>query len=101
MVEGLPAFLLAAIALAGSPGPATLSLTATGAAFGARRGAAYLAGMALGVWADEDEVAEAWSPKLVIEPQATDARRRSTRTRWLAARERSLGSIPELSGLDF
>ena len=49
MVEGLPAFLLAAVALAGSPGPATLSLTATGAAFGARRGAAYLAGIVVGM----------------------------------------------------
>jgi len=48
-VEGLPAFLLAAVALAGSPGPATLSLTATGAAFGARRGAAYLAGIVVGM----------------------------------------------------
>src|ERR1700682_1770043 len=49
MVEGLAAFLLAAVALAGSPGPATLSLTATGAAFGARRGAAYLAGLVIGM----------------------------------------------------
>ena len=49
MVEGLAAFLLAAVALAGSPGPATLSLTATGAAFGARRGAAYLAGIVVGM----------------------------------------------------
>ncbi len=48
-MEGLPAFLLAAVALAGSPGPATLSLTATGAAFGARRGAAYLAGIVVGM----------------------------------------------------
>lgn len=49
VVEGLPAFLLAASALAGSPGPATLSLTATGAAFGARRGIAYLAGIVIGM----------------------------------------------------
>jgi threonine/homoserine/homoserine lactone efflux protein len=48
-MDGLPAFLLAAVALAGSPGPATLSLTATGAAFGARRGAAYLAGIVIGM----------------------------------------------------
>jgi threonine/homoserine/homoserine lactone efflux protein len=48
-MEALPGFLLAALALAGSPGPATLSLTATGAAFGARRGAAYLAGIVIGM----------------------------------------------------
>lgn len=42
-------FLLAAVALAGSPGPATLSLTATGAAFGARRGVGYLAGIVVGM----------------------------------------------------
>ena len=35
-------FLLAGFALAGSPGPATLSLAATGAAFGARRGLGYM-----------------------------------------------------------
>jgi threonine/homoserine/homoserine lactone efflux protein len=50
-VEGLPGFLLAAVALVGSPGPATLSLTATGAAFGARRGVAYLAGIVVGMLA--------------------------------------------------
>jgi glycerol kinase len=64
-------------------------------------GAAYLAGMALGVWADEDEVAAAWTPQRVVEPRTGDARRASERTRWLSARDRSLKSIPELSGLDF
>ena len=48
-MDALPGFVLAALALAGSPGPATLSLTATGAAFGARRGAAYLAGIVVGM----------------------------------------------------
>ena len=48
-MDGLSAFLLAALALAGSPGPATLSLTATGAAFGAGRGIAYLAGIVVGM----------------------------------------------------
>jgi glycerol kinase len=64
-------------------------------------GAAYLAGMALGVWADEDEVAAAWVPQRVVEPRLGDARRAATRTRWLAARDRALRSVPELSGLDF
>jgi threonine/homoserine/homoserine lactone efflux protein len=36
-------------ALAGSPGPNTLSLAATGAAFGARRGLSYLLGLLVGM----------------------------------------------------
>ena len=42
-------FVLAGLALAGSPGPATLSLAATGAAFGARRGIGYMTGINLGM----------------------------------------------------
>jgi threonine/homoserine/homoserine lactone efflux protein len=37
-----------ALAIMGSPGPATISLTATGAAFGVRRSARYLAGIVAG-----------------------------------------------------
>jgi threonine/homoserine/homoserine lactone efflux protein len=48
-MEGLFGFVLAGFALLGSPGPATLSLAATGAAFGARRGFGYLAGIAFGM----------------------------------------------------
>lgn len=48
-MEGLPGFLLAAVALAGSPGPATLSLAASGAAFGVRRVMAYLVGNVVGM----------------------------------------------------
>jgi len=48
-MEVLPGFLLAGIALAGSPGPATLSLAAAGAAFGARRVVGYLAGIVVGM----------------------------------------------------
>jgi threonine/homoserine/homoserine lactone efflux protein len=48
-VEGLLAFVLAGFALAGSPGPATLSLAATGAAFGARRGLGYMTGIVIGM----------------------------------------------------
>lgn len=50
-MDGLAGFLLAGIALTGSPGPATLSLTATGAAFGPRRGLFYGAGITLGMLA--------------------------------------------------
>ena len=48
-MEGLLAFVLAGFALAGSPGPATLSLAATGAAFGARRGLGYMSGIVIGM----------------------------------------------------
>lgn len=48
-MEGLLGFVLAGIALAGSPGPATLSLAATGAAFGAREGLVYAAGITIGM----------------------------------------------------
>lgn len=48
-MEGLFGFVLAGLALAGSPGPATLSLAATGAAFGARQGLVYAAGITSGM----------------------------------------------------
>jgi threonine/homoserine/homoserine lactone efflux protein len=48
-MDALPAFILAGLALAGSPGPANLSLAATGAAFGARRGLGYLVGLTIGM----------------------------------------------------
>ncbi|HZS81258.1 MAG TPA: LysE family translocator [Stellaceae bacterium] len=48
-MDALLGFVLAAFALAGSPGPATLSLAATGAAFGARRGLGYMMGIIAGM----------------------------------------------------
>jgi glycerol kinase len=64
-------------------------------------GAAYLAGMAIGVWADEDEVAAMWRPAAVVEPRSTDAARAQRRDRWLAARGRALAQVPELTTLEF
>ena len=40
--ESVAAFVIAAFALTGSPGPATLGLSATGAAFGLRRSLALM-----------------------------------------------------------
>jgi threonine/homoserine/homoserine lactone efflux protein len=40
--------VLTALAIMGSPGPATVSLTATGSAFGVRRSLAYLSGIVVG-----------------------------------------------------
>jgi glycerol kinase len=64
-------------------------------------GAAYLAGIALGMWADEDDVAAAWKPASVVEPRSSEAKRSATRARWMAARERAMGTVPELSALEF
>jgi len=50
-MKDLPGFLLAGVALTGSPGPATLGLAAAGAAFGIRRSLALLAGILIGVLA--------------------------------------------------
>lgn len=48
-MDGWMGFLVTAIALAGSPGPATVSLSATGAAFGIRGGIGYMAGIIAGM----------------------------------------------------
>jgi len=48
MISDLFLLWLAAFPLMGSPGPATLSLTAMGAAFGTRRSLSYLIGIILG-----------------------------------------------------
>ena len=59
-------------------------------------GAAYLAGMAVGLWRDEAEVAEAWIPGRVVEPG-----RRPDRDRWRQAVERAKGTVPELTAVQF
>jgi threonine/homoserine/homoserine lactone efflux protein len=48
-MEGWLGFILAGFALAGSPGPSNLSLSAIGAAFGARKGLAFVAGIVAGL----------------------------------------------------
>lgn len=50
-MEALLPLLLAALPLVGSPGPATMSLAATGAAFGVRAALPYLTGIVLGTGA--------------------------------------------------
>ncbi|MGH9088554.1 MAG: FGGY family carbohydrate kinase [Acidimicrobiales bacterium] len=64
-------------------------------------GAGYLAGMAVGTWRDEDDVAGAFVPRRVVEPALTAAARDNQRARWLAARQRAEATIPELSGISF
>ncbi len=64
-------------------------------------GAAFLAGMATGVWAGEEDVAAAWVPRVEVLPTRTDAEHQAARQRWLQARSRAEGAVPELSGIDF
>ena len=59
-------------------------------------GAAFLAGLAIGTWKDEDDIAATWKPTTVVSPSGP-----SRRERWLAARERARAWVPELSSLDF
>jgi threonine/homoserine/homoserine lactone efflux protein len=44
------ALVVTSLAIMGSPGPATISLTAAGSAYGFRRSLGYLAGIAAGTW---------------------------------------------------
>ncbi len=64
-------------------------------------GAGYLAGMATGLWAGPDEICDDWSPAAVVDPRHDEAARSETRAAWLRARDRALGTIPELSSIDF
>jgi len=59
-------------------------------------GAAYLAGLATGMWSSLDEIADAWRPRVTVEPG-----RRLDREQWAAAVTRAAGWIPDLSALDF
>ncbi len=64
-------------------------------------GAGFLAGLATGTWTDEDDVAAAYAPARTVEPERSAPERAARRERWLAARERAMATIPELSGIDF
>ena len=59
-------------------------------------GAAFLAGLATGTWADEDEVAATWQARTIVDPV-----RRPRRERWREACLRAQGWVPELSAIDF
>ena len=64
-------------------------------------GAAYLAGLATGVWNGIDDIAASWEPATVVEPRSTDDERLEARSRWARAVSGATGWIPELSALDF
>jgi glycerol kinase len=64
-------------------------------------GAAYMAGLELGVWRDEEDVAASWRPRQVVDPKLDEDPRTALRERWLAARDRARQTIPELSAVQF
>lgn len=64
-------------------------------------GAGLLAGLAIGTYASEDDLAATFTPRRTVEPRTDDATRAHRRERWLAARARSEATIPELSGISF
>ena len=64
-------------------------------------GAGFLAGMAVGTWSDEEDVAAAYTSRATVEPSRSASERAGRRERWLAARQRAEGAIPELSGITF
>ena len=61
---------------------------------GTALGAAVLAGKALGQWSSWPEVADSWSPRAVVEPQAA-----VDRDRWRDAVQRAARWYPELSDI--
>ncbi|HLF41717.1 MAG TPA: FGGY-family carbohydrate kinase, partial [Acidimicrobiia bacterium] len=64
-------------------------------------GAAFLAGMAAGVWADEADTASRFQPRRVVEPALARDHREELRARWADALDRCGGWVPELSAIHF
>jgi glycerol kinase len=64
-------------------------------------GAAYLAGLAVGIWPDEAAVAAGYRPRRVVEPSVSEDTRLEARARFAAAVERCGGWVPELSAIEF
>ena len=56
-------------------------------------GAALLAGLAVGLWKDMDEIRAIWSMDLSLEPQMTEPERKKVLTGWHKAVERSMNWI--------
>ena len=59
-------------------------------------GAAYAAGLALGAWADDHEIAETWRPAQIVEPGKP-----LDRERWAETLHRAERWFPELSAISF
>jgi len=64
-------------------------------------GAGLLAGLAVGTYRSTDELASVYTPRHVVEPRGDEPTRSAARERWLEARHKAEGTIPELSGISF
>ena len=64
-------------------------------------GAAYLAGLAVGVWADEADVRRAVPAAGAGEPARVEEQRSADRARWRAAVDACREWVPELSAIQF
>jgi glycerol kinase len=64
-------------------------------------GAGLLAGLAIGSYASEEELAATFTPRRTVEPRNDDTERARTRERWLLARSKAEATIPELTGISF
>lgn len=88
-----PTFVQALADLSGRPVAVSPVVEAT------TLGAAFLAGLAVGVWASVDDGGALWRPAAVVEPGPVG--RTAERAQWAVALQRAGQWIPELSALDF
>jgi glycerol kinase len=63
------------------------------------RGAAFLAGLAVGTWSGWDDIAATWTPRAVVEPSGPGPS--LDRDKWRDACDRAAGWFPELSAIGF
>jgi glycerol kinase len=63
-------------------------------------GAAFMAGLGVGVWSDLHDIDDLWQPAHVVEP-TPDIDHAAQRERWRDALDRAAGWHSELSALDF
>jgi glycerol kinase len=89
-MSGNPTFVQALADAAGRPVEVSPEREAT------TRGAGFLAGLAVGIWSDWDDIAATWRPATVVEPA-----RALDRDRWREAVERASGWEPDLSAISF
>lgn len=63
-------------------------------------GAAFMAGLGVGIWDDIHDLDDVWRPSHVVHPSA-GVHAAETRARWIDALDRAAGWHPDLSALDF
>lgn len=56
-------------------------------------GAAYLAGLAVGYWTSHDDIRRNWQIDQTFQPSLSQAERKTCRTKWQQALERTRGSV--------